>query len=172
MASVTSQKPDCPVCHQSDQVKTTDAAFAAGVAKAAPPELPHKQVYMLGYISIGAVVVGICVFLIVVLIGSEAALGDAATWILSGVTLVCIVGALVASYFAFQRVVHGDEQSRLYLPALDNALETWRGLYYCSRDDVVFNPQTNKVVSNDQLDRLRSLKLEQSTAAAPMAAHQ
>src|ERR1041384_5452767 len=104
MASADSQKPNCPVCHQSDQVKTTDAAFAAGVAKAAPPDLPHKQVYMLGYISFGALIVGICVFLIVVLIGSEAQLGDAGTWALSIITLICIVSALVISYLAFQRV--------------------------------------------------------------------
>src|SRR5437762_12955651 len=150
MASVNSQKPDCPVCHQSDQVKTTDAAFAAGVAKAAPPELPHKQVYMLGYISFGALAIGIFVFLIVVLIGSEAQLGDTATWILSILALLCIITVLSLSYYAFHRVVQGDEQSRQYLSALDDAMATWKSLYYCSRDDVVFNPQTNKVVSNEQ----------------------
>src|SRR5439155_11363960 len=72
MATAASQKPLCPVCHQADQVKTTQAAYDSGVAKCAPPDMPTRRVSMLRYIAISAVLVGVCIFLIIVLVGSES----------------------------------------------------------------------------------------------------
>src|SRR5216683_824521 len=59
-----------------------------------------------------------------------------------------IVTTLVLSLVAFLRVVRGDNQTLQYLPAWDEAMANWRSLYYCKRDDVVFDPQTNKVLSD------------------------
>ena len=145
MASAESQKPLCPVCHQSDQVKTTQAAYDSGVAKCAPPDMPTRRVSMLGPMAISAVLVGICIFLIIVLVGSEALGADRLpvgytfnistifspgflfnpAFILCTITLICIVGALVSSYIAFQRVVRGDAEATERFPAWDQAMGIW-----------------------------------------------
>ena len=163
------QKTSCPVCNRSDQVKTMQAAYNSGVARCAPPDMPAKQVPMLLYMLTGTILVGLCIFLIIVLIGSEANLGFIWQLILVCVTLVCILAALALSFFAFQRVVQGDAESTIRLPAWDQAMATWRNLRYCSRDDVVFDPQTNKQVSNEQLAKLRAADTQSATLQSAMA---
>ncbi len=173
MASAENQKPACPVCHRSDQVKTTQAAYDSGVAKAAPPDMPTKKVSMLAYMFTGMLIVGICVFLIVVLIGGlEDNFGTVGATILVCVTIVCILAALVLSFVAFQRVVQGDAEATRRYPAWDEAMAVWRSLDYCSRDDVVFDPQTNKVLSNQQLAALRAMDEKGEAAESAMLAHQ
>jgi hypothetical protein len=130
---------------------------------------------MLKYMLISCVVVGICIVLIVVLVGSEhfgtdslpagyvfnpfsATILTDPAFILCTITLICIVGALVASYIAFQRVVQGDAEATELFPAWDRAMAIWKSLYYCGRDNVVFDPKTNKVVSDEQLAALREMK--------------
>ena len=157
MAAAESSLPTCPVCHQSDQVKTMQAAYTTGVARTAPPDMPTRNVSMLKYITACVFLVGICVFLIVTLIGGlENGLPQTFQLILVVITLVCIVTALVVSYYAFQRVVRGDAETTRLLPAWDRATAQWRKLYYCSRDDVVFDAATNKVMSNEELDSIRA----------------
>jgi len=164
MASVESQKPNCPVCKQSDQTKTTQAAYETGVARCAPPDMPTKKVSMLKYILFSTIIVGICVFLIIVLIGGMGSeFNIYGMSVLVTITLVCILTALALSYMAFQRVVKGDEESTTLYPAWDRATHIWRGFYYCSRDQVVFDPQTRKIVSDDQLDALRVIDEKAST---------
>ena len=157
MASVESQKPDCPVCHQADQVKTLQAAYASGVERAAPPDMPTKHVSMMTFISIGIVLIGVCVILILILIGGlENNFPFVAQLALAVVTILCILTTLGLSYYAFQRVVRGDTEASEQYPAWDEAMETWRSLSYCSRDDVVFDPKANKTLSNDQLAVIRA----------------
>ena len=172
MASDQSTTPTCPVCHQADQVKTAQAAHNSGVALAAPPDMPTKQVSMMSYISACMVVVGICIFLVIVLIGGlENNFPLIYQMILVCVTLVSIIGALIVSYIAFQRVVRGDADSTRRLPAWDRAMATWQSLYYCSRDNVVFDPQKNKVLSNEQLTALRTIELPPEHAQSAVASH-
>jgi hypothetical protein len=158
MAAVDAQTPTCPVCKQADQVKTLQAAYESGVARTAPPDMPTRNIRMLPTILGAGIVVGIFVFLIVVLIGSEAILPPAVQIVLLVLTLLTIVGALVTSYVAFQRVVKGDAEATERFPAWDRATAVWKSLDYCSRDDVVFDPKTNKVISNDQLAALRTME--------------
>ena len=157
MASAENSLPTCPVCHQADKVKTMQAAYTTGVARTAPPDMPTRNVSMLKYITACIFLVGICVFLIVTLIGGlENNLPQIVQLILVVITLVCIVTALVVSYYAFQRVVRGDAETTRLLPAWDRATARWRTLYYCSRDNVVFDPATDKVVSDEELDSIRA----------------
>lgn len=158
MASVDAQNPTCPVCKQADQVKTMQAAYDSGVARTAPPDMPTRNVPMLPTILAAGILVGIFIFLIVVLIGSEAALPPAVQLVLVVLTLLSIVGALVTSYIAFQRVVKGDAEATERFPAWDQATAVWKSLYYCTRDDVVFDPKTNKVIPNEQLAAIRSME--------------
>lgn len=157
MAPAESQKPTCPVCNQSDQVKTMQAAYDSGVGRCAPPDMPTKTVPMLSYIFPSTILVGICVFLIIVLIGSGFNMGAIATFVLVAISLISIIAVLVISYIAFQRVVKGDDEATERFPAWDNALARWGSLYYCARNDVVFDPKTNKTLSEKQLAALRSM---------------
>ncbi len=171
MASAEKVKPSCPVCHKSDQVKATQAAYDSGVTRCAPPDMPTKNISMSSSIMFSMVLVGICVFLIIVFIGSEATMLPALQVLLLGVTLVSIVTALVLSYMAFQRVVHGDAEASLQFPAWDRAMATWKGLYYCSQDDLVFDPKTNKMFSEAQLATLRTMDNEAPEVKTATVAH-
>jgi hypothetical protein len=162
MASPESLAPTCPVCNQSDQVKTMQAAFDSGVARCAPPDMPIRNISMMKYILSCGIVVGICVFLIIVLIGSEANINIVVQSILVSLTFICIVLTLFISYKAFQRVVKGDAEATVQFPTWDRAMNTWKSLYYCARNDVVFNAATNAVVSEEQLVLLRTLDEKQA----------
>ena len=170
MASDGNQLPTCPVCKQSDQVKTMEAAFESGVTRAAPPDLPTRNVSMMKYILSGGVAIGICIFLIIVLVGSEANVNIVVQAVLVGLTFICIVTTLVISYMAFQRVVKGDAEATVQFPAWDRAMNTWKSLDYCSRDNLVFNPATNEVLSEEKLALLRTLDEKQAAVeSAPIA---
>ncbi len=170
MASDESSLPTCPICNQSDQVKTLQAAFDSGVTRAAPPDMPVRNVSMIKYILSGGVAIGICMFLVIVLIGSESNLNIIAQSVLLVLAFICIVTVLVISYIAFQRVVQGDAEATVQFPAWDRAMNTWKSLYYCARNDVVFDPATNEVVPEEKLALLRTLDEKQATIeSAPMA---
>ena len=156
------QKPTCPVCGKSDMVVTMERAYDSGVARTAPPDMPTKNVSMMKYIITSAVFVGIFVFLVIVLIGSEVLQNVYVEVVLVVLTLISIISALVTSYVAFQRVVKGDAEATERFPAWDRAMAEWKLLNYCKRDDVVFDPRTNKVITNEALAALRSM--EEGTA--------
>ncbi len=159
MASTGAEKPTCPVCHQADMVMTMEGAYDSGVARCAPPDMPTRNITMLPYILVSSVLVGIFIFLIMVLIGGlEANFNPIWMTILVSVTLISIVGALVVSYMAFQRVVKGDAEATELFPEWDRATAAWNKLDYCKRDDVVFDPVENKVVSNEAVAALRSME--------------
>jgi hypothetical protein len=150
MVSSEHQLPICPECKRSDQVKTTKAAYRSGVALATPPDLPTRQVPMLPYISACMVLIGLFVFLIMVSIGgSENNLPASFMWLMFVLAMLSIITALVVSYIAFQRVVRGDNEASLRFPAYDQAMNVWSHRYYCSRDKVVFEPETRKFPSKE-----------------------
>jgi len=169
MASAQSQKPTCPECNQADKVKTMQAAYDSGVTRCAPPDMPMRNVPMFKPIAISVVLVAICVFLIIVLLGGmEAHLDPTIAIVLVGLTLAVTVLALVLSYIAFQRVVKGDNEAALRFPAWDKAMERWNSLYYCARDNVVFDPGNGHILNDAELVRIRAydeLEVRQEMAA-------
>ncbi len=156
------QKPLCPICHKADEVKTSRAAYETGVERLAPPPMPGKSVHMMTLVGPAVILVGIGVFFIFVLLGA----GDfgVAQVIQVIITLAVIIAALVLSFIAFQRIVQGDNEATLRYPAWDRAMANWRRLYYCGRDDVIFDAQSGKVVSEQALRAL--LKVEAARAEA------
>lgn len=172
MVSSQQRTPPCPVCRQTDQVKRLSVAYEAGVQRFAPPVMPVARVSMMKYIVVGFVLVTFGVFFILIWSG----VGGYGGWPLPVqiiqvvLTLVAIVAALVISLIAFLRVVRGDLQSQKYLPAWDQAMENWRRLYYCKRDDVVFDPQTNKTLTDAQVKSLLSVNATVDAAASPQQA--
>jgi hypothetical protein len=89
------------------------------------------------------------------------------------ITVICIIGVLAVSFYAFQRVVRGDVETTLQFPAWDRATATWRSLYYCSRDDIVFDPKTDRAITSEQLATLRASgqKVEQKRPQSALASH-
>ena len=77
---------------------------------------------------------------------------------------------LVLSLIAFLRIVQGDNQTLQYLPAWDEAMENWRRLYYCRRDDVVFDPQTNKTLSDAAVKSMLTVNMSAPAQPAQQAA--
>jgi hypothetical protein len=152
MVSSERRLPICPECKQSDQVKTTKAAYSSGVALAAPPDLPVKQVPMSPYLSVCIVVIGLFVFLLIVSIGGmDNNLPASFMWPMIVLAMLTIIAVLVVSYIAFQRVVRADNEASLNFPAYDQAMNTWSRLYYCSRDKIVFDPESQQVLSKEQI---------------------
>jgi len=84
-----------------------------------------------------------------------------------------IVAALVLSIVAFTKVGRGDQEASKHYAEWDLAMERYGRLRYCSRDNVVFDPQTQKIVSVEELASLMSSEAksrqqasEQSTSLA------
>jgi hypothetical protein len=154
MVSSEHQLPICPECKRSDQLKTTRTAYSSGVALAAPPDLPTRKVLMLPYISTCIVLIGMFVFLIIVSLGGIN-LPAAFLWPTFVLAMLSIIGVLVVSYIAFQRVVRGDNEAALHYAAYDQAMNTWSHLYYCSRDKIVFDPESEKALSKEQITGLQ-----------------
>ncbi len=166
------KKPLCPICHKADAVKKLQTAYDEGITRFAPPPMPTKTVSMLKYMMFSIVIVALCVFAIIVFVGSES-FGQAfsvAELLLVILTLVCIVAALVLSYVAFTKVVQGDNEASKRYAEWDRAVENWGRLRYCSRDDVVFDPQTGKTVSEEALRSLLSTSVEQEKQGSQKSA--
>lgn len=159
MVSAEAQKPVCPVCKQSDKVKKLQAVYNEGMSRFAPPAMPGKTVPMLRTMVFNMVLVGIFVFLILVLVGSEG-FGQVIEITLVVLALAAIVLALVLSYMAFTRVVLGDQEATERYSAWDRAMGNWNRLRYCTRDDVVFDPQTGKVVPEEALREMLVIEAE------------
>src|SRR5579863_5840434 len=163
VSSAPTQQPLCPVCRQADKVKTLQTAYNDGMQQFAPPPMPTNNVPMIKLLSFGMLIVGLCVFFIIVLIGSESFGQDfsIAELLLVSATLICIVAALSITWVAFTRVQRGDNEVVKQYPLWDKALANWGRLRYCSRDDIVFDPETNKTITEEQLNKLTSTSLQQ-----------
>ena len=164
MATLESQKPVCPVCHKSDQVKKLQDAYEAGIQRFAPPSMPARQISMSKFMVTGMGLVFLGSFFIIIL-GVTGVLGFAAELIGVLLTMAAIVFTLVISFMAFQRVVQGDLASQKLYPAWDRALANWHRLYYCSRDDVVFDPQEGKAISDKALQALLTVEAAETAQA-------
>jgi len=167
MVTRESQLPLCPVCHKADKVKKLEAAYNEGLERFAPPPMPGKTVSVVRYMVSSMILVGLFIFFILVLVGSES-FGQG----FSFVELVLVVGAtasiiaaLVLSYIAFTKVVRGDQEASKHYADWDLAMERYGRLRYCSRDNVVFDPQTQRTVSVEELASLMSTEAKNQQAS-------
>ena len=159
MASSQVQTVLCPVCHQADEVKKAPAAYQSGVTRLAPPKEPVAHVGMIRYIIVAFALVGIGAFFILIFSGTSFDSWPRAVQVVDvAITIIAIIAALVISFLAFQRVVQGDLKTQKFLPAYDEAMEKWNRLYYCKRDNVVFDAQTNKTISDAELRSMLSVE--------------
>ena len=159
MVSSRRQLTTCPVCNRADQVKKMQAAYSSGEQPFTPPPMPESHASMMKYICVGMALVAVGVFLTLVLLSANGftSLGDMApviSWIQAGVTILFIVTALILSFFAIRHIGQGDEEARQRYPIWDQAMANWNRLRFCSRDKVVFDPSTNKVLTDSTINAL------------------
>lgn len=166
----------CPLCQQTDQAMPLQVAYETGAEQRfAPPPMPVAKVGMMKYITVGFFIVLAGSFMILTFAG----VGGYGTWpqpfqiMLAALVIAGIVTVLVISFIAFQRIVQGDLTSQQYLPAWDEAMENWRRLSYCKRDDVVFDPQTNTPLSDAAAKSMLAVeKAVPAQQTQPAASHQ
>jgi len=167
MVTRESQLPLCPVCHKADKVKKLEAAYNEGLERFAPPPMPGKTVSVVRYMVSSMLLVGIFIFFILVLVGSES-FGQGFSFVelalVVGAT-ASIVAALVLSYIAFTKVVRGDQDASKHYAEWDLAMERYGRLRYCSRDNVIFDPQTQRIVSVEELASLMSTEAKNQQAS-------
>jgi len=168
MVTRESQLPLCPVCHKADKVKKLEAAYNEGLERFAPPPMPGKTVSVVRYMVSSMILVGLFIFLILVLVGSES-FGQGFSFVelvlVLGAT-ASIIAALVLSYIAFTKVVRGDQEASTHYADWDLAMERYGRLRYCSRDNVVFDPQTQRTVSVEELASLMSTEAKSRQQAS------
>lgn len=143
----------CPRCGRVDRVQRVSAVVSAGIStgiggtrqmlmsqRLAPPEQPMYRSPMRGFP--------------LVLLVLALALGVAALLVprwfaavhlpLPALFLTPAVLALVWTLFSSQR---GRARVRWAMPAWERAIARWYELYYCGRDDGVYLPGDNELVS-------------------------
>ncbi|HCJ35824.1 MAG TPA: hypothetical protein DHV65_16200, partial [Ktedonobacter sp.] len=100
MVTRETQLPLCPVCHKADKVKKLESAYNEGMERFAPPPMPGKTVSMMRNMMVSMFLVGLFIFFILVLVGSES-FGQGFSifeLILVLGALASIISALVLSY--------------------------------------------------------------------------
>jgi hypothetical protein len=168
MASSQKVLSPCPVCQQTDQVMPLQVAYETGAEQRfSPPPMPVSHVGMMKSIVVGLAIIFVGSFIIL----TFATVGGYGSWpqpvqiALVAIVIAGIITALILSFLAFQRVVKGDNQTLKYLPAWDEAMESWRNLSYCRRDDVVFDPLSKKTIADAVVKSM--LTVNTSASAQP-----
>lgn len=167
MVTRESQLPLCPVCHKADKVKKLETVYNEGLERFAPPPMPGKTVSVVRYMVFSMILVGLFIFFILVLVGSES-FGQGFSFVelalVVGAT-ASIVAALILSIVAFTKVGRGDQEASKHYAEWDRAMERYKRLLYCSRDNVIFDPQTQKIVSEEELASLMSAEAKNQQAS-------
>lgn len=129
----------------------------------APPPEPREPSVLVGGVALAEKKLGRPIMVIILLVGIVsiiATIGMGLTGgeavFCSGFALFCIGGA---AYNLLARQTGRGYQS--YQEALEEwktqkarwqaAMRTWEGLYYCSRDDIIFNPTDGTKLTPEQL---------------------
>lgn len=165
MVASRRQLSPCPVCNRADQVKKMQTAYETGELHIAPPPMPESQAAMMKYVVTGMILVGIAVFLILIMVSTT---GLEVVQVV--ITLLIIVSALVLSFMAIRHIGKGDEEARRRYPIWDLAMVNWNRLLYCSRDKVVFDPQSHKALSDSSTRDLLDMDKIESTQGMQLAA--
>ena len=150
------QVPPCPVCHQTDQVRDVQTAFDLGIERLAPPPMPRSTARMMPWIVVGFLVYLSANFYLLVQLAGPAGFS---AWPLPlqilevAAILLSVLVALALSFIAFPRVMRRDQEVARRYSAWERAMNNWHQLYYCLRDNVVFDSD-QRIISDAQLRSL------------------
>ena len=144
--------PACPVCQQSDQVKPLQAVYGRGSERIATAARPRRTKALLPWLLLAAVIYLAAQFYLLVQMGGPAGFQNWPIWgqILEVALLIGAATAFIwLSMFAFRNWLDAVREERQVVPTRDpkgHALDpNLRRLYYCQRDDVVFDEQRQLV---------------------------
>lgn len=153
----------CPLCHRDDQIQRVSAVAAAGTERAwgqassglvrvrsssvgqsglAMALAWHRPRNPTGLLKAGAIVLAIGVALEVCVGGTTALTHTANTLPAGKLTLAYAIGAvwLVLGLVFLVLGIRARLAFRREAPLRERAEQVWNALYYCNRDDVVFDP--------------------------------
>jgi hypothetical protein len=161
----------CPECRKDDMIHKVSAMYSGGFStiqnnsplvaygveqrnvttitplaqKLAPPALPDEPGKQIGC---GSYILACIVSIIVVFICGISGIGG--SWM-----VFISIGALLGSLLLSSRnlSIKQQEYKALY-PIWKQRKERWNELYYCSRNDCVFDPKEGKAISADRINEL------------------
>lgn len=128
------------------------AAYEVRALPLAPPPLPESHASLAKYLIVGMALVGVAIFFSIVILATSSF-----SWLQMILTLACIATALVLSFLGIRHVSKGDEEARRRYPLWDQAMANWTRLRFCARDQVVFDPQSSKVLPTSAVKNLLDL---------------
>ena len=77
--------------------------------------------------------------------------------VLGAISLITLIGPVVFGLLAYWQGSKNSTQTKKakeYTPIYEKAYIKWDKLYYCFRDDIVFDPETNEFVTADNINSL------------------
>jgi len=172
----------CPLCKHIDSIAKVSAVYSSGVSEGSysgtavsfitPLSSNESSSVAFTPVSMGGVNISglskriaplpeprypsqlwFVIFLIL------ACLSLSLIWIM-GLTLpfLVIFGALAV--WQGVRISNKRKETKEYIPIYEKSMVSWNKLYYCFRDDIVFNPETNEYTSPEKVYDLISNDIE------------
>ena len=153
----------CPVCNRIDAIQKLTAIQALGKVETSGPgglsesatklildiQPPYAPNYdgctCLTVLALSAVVGGIVAIVNVIETGKDEPLIGLFVAI---VIAVFFVRSAISSYIKTKR------KRQQWQAKLPKAMEIWNRMYYCARDDIIFDPETGKYYPREQFRRL------------------
>jgi hypothetical protein len=160
-------KAICPECGKDDMIQKVSAIYSAGVTSGsytgptsgqatsqtglsmqlAPPNKPSAPS------TTGGIVIGIILLWIGLAFGtctlSGTMIKDAPGVLLFCLVVACIGVAILAS--TNSKAKQHAEKVAAEMPHWEKAMQRWNSLYYCARDDGVFNPKEREFMPVSQM---------------------
>jgi hypothetical protein len=170
----------CPQCGQIDAVRKVSSIASTGTRTAhqfgIAPDLNSNGFYMIGSQETsvsdlarrlspfpqrpGGIGIKVTLVLMTLLLGGVMAGGlsllvvtpqfgrfACGNWVLS-----ILVTTIILSFLELQSIAQVRRRQEAYDEAMERAIARWKQLYYCSRDDIAFNPSENTLVPVEALN--------------------
>ena len=144
----------CPICGKEDNlVRVPDLMMNsqdnALLEKLKPPPDPATQLPSINMQNEGLGCLGGLFFGAAFLLSVIYSSGLAAA-IFGGFTLLITISLILT----FIKMLKARSQLKEITPIWEQKMEKWERLYYCSKDQVVFDPKTGKNVPIDEVNNL------------------
>jgi hypothetical protein len=140
----------CPKCKQADAIQKVTAIVAGGTSSgsfsASTSSLVHQLAPPPAPVRPKGAPLG-CLVPILVLAGGTAVSSNVLEW----VRLIAFGIVAAALLFHFRMLNTTTKRHEEYQPLYRRAIQNWERLYYCHRDDVVFDPDRQDYVSPRRL---------------------
>lgn len=123
--------------------------------------MPVAQASLVWYLSVGMALVGAGVFLMFVILATVS-FSCCSRW-------PVLSSRWCSPFWGIRHLNQLDEEARILYPLWDQGMAQWTRPRFCTRDHVVFDPQSNQVLSNAAVKELLDLNriAEEEAIASP-----